>query len=123
MSVQELTQNLDVLSLNDEKHQKGQYFTTNIDLKKHVNDLILNNPSLILEPSIGQGDLVQYVSQEKGTISFDMYEIDESIELLENINTDDIIYGDFLQQDIDKDYTTIIGNPPYVKKRNMVIYT
>ena len=40
-----------------------------------------------------------------------MYEIDESNELLENINTDDIIYGDFLQQDIDKDYTTIIGNP------------
>jgi adenine-specific DNA-methyltransferase len=122
MSVQDLTQNLDVLSLNEEKHQKGQYFTTNINLKKHINSLILNNPSLILEPSIGQGDLVQYISQENENISFDMYEIDSAIQLLENINEDDVIYGDFLQQDIDKEYTTIVGNPPYVKIKHGNLY-
>ena len=40
MSVQDLTQNLDVLSLNDEKHQIGQYFTTNIDLKKRLKSFV-----------------------------------------------------------------------------------
>jgi len=122
MSVRELSQNLDTLSLNDKKHQKGQYFTTNIDLKKHVNDLILNKPTCILEPSIGQGDLVQYVSQKKGNLSFDMYEIDESIKLLENINKDNVNYGDFLQKNITKKYTTIVGNPPYVKTKHGNLY-
>ena len=122
MSVQNLTKNLDGLSLNENKHQKGQYFTTNISLKQNLNDLILNNPSLILEPSIGQGDLIEYVSEKKENISFDMYEIDSSIPLLENINQEEVIYGDFLLQNIDKKYKTIIGNPPYVKTNHGNLY-
>ena len=42
-------------------YDKGQYFTTNLFLKSTINNLILNNPKLILEPAMGRGDLVEYV--------------------------------------------------------------
>ena len=34
------------------KHNLGQYFTTNNELKEKVYEFILNKPSNILEPSI-----------------------------------------------------------------------
>jgi hypothetical protein len=38
------------------KHNLGQYFTTHNELKEKVFEFIKNNPSNILEPSMGQGD-------------------------------------------------------------------
>lgn len=43
------------------KNKLGQYFTKNLQLKNKVYDFILNNPTTILEPSVGRGDLVDYV--------------------------------------------------------------
>jgi adenine-specific DNA-methyltransferase len=105
------------------KQSLGQYFTTNIELKEIVYKFILNNPTYILEPSIGQGDLVTFITNKLINVTFDMYEIDTKIKLLENINKNNIIYGDFLKEKITKTYKTIIGNPPYVKtkKRNLYI--
>ena len=37
------------------KKNLGQYFTSNIELKKKVFEFILNVPLTILEPSIGRG--------------------------------------------------------------------
>jgi adenine-specific DNA-methyltransferase len=101
----------------------GQYFTTNNELKEIVYKFILNNPLNILEPSIGQGDLVSYVINKLPKITFDMYEIDNKIKLLDNIEKKHVIYADFIKHDITKKYKTIIGNPPYVKtnKRNLYI--
>ena len=56
-------------------HNLGQYFTTNIELKETVYNFILNGPDNILEPSIGQGDLISYIIDKKSNITFDMYEI------------------------------------------------
>ena len=39
----------------------GQYFTKDKKLQKVVYKFILNNPKIILEPSIGRGDLVKYI--------------------------------------------------------------
>ena len=105
------------------KQSLGQYFTTNIELKEIVYKFILNNPTNILEPSIGQGDLVTFITNKLINVTFDMYEIDTKIKLLENIDKNNIIYGDFLKEKITKTYKTIIGNPPYVKtkKRNLYI--
>jgi len=100
----------------------GQYFTTNIELKEKIYDFILNNPSNILEPCIGQGDLINFIGNKIPNIIFDMYEIDTNIKLLENIDKNKIVYGDFLKQIIDKKYTTIIGNPPYVKTKSGNLY-
>ena len=105
------------------KCKLGQYFTTHCKLKEKVVEFILNTPlSDILEPSIGRGDLVQCISQKFHDISFDMYEIDESIKLLDTIDQKQVVYGDFMKQDISKLYKTIVGNPPYIRTKKGNLY-
>jgi adenine-specific DNA-methyltransferase len=98
-------------------HELGQYFTTNLELKFNVVKMIQNNPTSILEPSIGQGDLVISVKEKFPEVNFDMYEIDKSIVLLDGIDKENVMYVDFLKQNITINYKTIIGNPPYVKTK------
>ena len=97
----------------------AQYFTKNVNLQDIVYRLILNSPDIILEPCIGRGDLVNYVKIQNPNIKFTMYEIDETIDLLDNINSEHVIYGDFLKQNIMNKYETIIANPPYLNKKGM----
>jgi adenine-specific DNA-methyltransferase len=104
------------------KNKLGQYYTTNIELKKKILEFILNNPNNILEPSIGRGDLIHFILNEKPNIIFDMYEIDKTIDILHKIEKDKIIYGDFLKQTIIKKYKTIIGNPPYIRTKKGNLY-
>lgn len=101
---------------------KGQYFTTNLKLKNYVYQFIKNDPKNILEPSVGQGDLVVFTQDKLKKVEFDMYEIDTNIKLLEGIRTEKIVYGDFLNQEIEKKYHTIIGNPPYVRTTKGNLY-
>ncbi len=104
------------------KHNLGQYFTTHYELKEKVFEFILNSPSNILEPSIGQGDLITFITNKLPGITFDMYEIDTKINLLDGIQKDKVIYGDFMKQPITKTYQTIVGNPPFVKTNNGNLY-
>lgn len=110
------------------KNNLGQYFTTNNQLQEKIFEFILNNPSNILEPCIGQGDLISYISNKNvqscaKLLTFDMYEIDTNIELISTtIQKDKVIYGDFLKQSITKHYDTIIGNPPYIKTKRGNLY-
>ena len=142
------------MSNNNNGNNLGQYFTTNDELKDKLYSFILNNPKTILEPSIGQGDLVTYVSEKIKNVKFDMYEIDKDIKLLDGMdnyigkgdkickngksnkeNKSDkngksnkeskngkIIYGDFMIQEINKKYATIIGNPPYIRTKKGNLY-
>jgi len=104
------------------QHELGQYFTTNNELKEKVFDFIQNNPARILEPSVGQGDLVDVVKKKNNNIVFDMYEIDDTINMLDGISKRDITYGDFMIQNINKKYDTIIGNPPFVRTTKGNLY-
>ena len=104
------------------KHELGQYFTTNQQLQEKVTSFILNEPTEILEPSIGRGDLVSCIQNKLPNVVVNMYEIDKSIVLLENIAREEVIYGDFMKQNIDKSYKTIVGNPPYVKTKQGNLY-
>ena len=104
------------------KHNLGQYFTTHHELKEKVFEFILNKPSNILEPSIGQGDLITFIANKIPNITFDMYEIDTKIKLLDKIQKDKIIYEDFMTQIITKTYKTIVGNPPYIKTKKGNLY-
>ena len=104
------------------KHILGQYFTTHNELKEKIFEFILNTPSNILEPSIGQGDLITFITNKIPSITFDMYEIDTKIKLLDKIQKDEIIYGDFMKQKITKTYKTIVGNPPYVRTKKGNLY-
>jgi adenine-specific DNA-methyltransferase len=99
------------------KNKLGQYFTKNEVLKKKVLNFILNKPQRILEPSIGQGDLVAYIQYHISDIIFDMYEIDSTIPVLETVSREHVIYCDFMQQDITYTYKTIVGNPPYIRTK------
>jgi len=104
------------------KHNLGQYFTTNNKLKEKVFEFILNNPSNILEPCIGQGDLITFIKEKIPSATFDMYEIDTKIKLLDKIEKTKVIYGDFLKKKLTKNYKTIIGNPPYVRTKKGNLY-
>lgn len=104
------------------KHDLGQYFTKNTELKEKVLEFIINNPSIILEPSIGRGDLITHINEKYPSITFDMYEIDRKIKLLEKIDKKRVIYGDFMKQEIIKRYKTIIGNPPYIRTKSGNLY-
>ena len=108
--------------MSSSQHELGQYFTTNIELKQKVFEFILNDPINILEPSIGQGDLVKFINEKKQNIIFDMYEIDKKIKILDKVEKDKIVYGDFIEQNIQKTYKTIVGNPPYVKSKGGNLY-
>jgi adenine-specific DNA-methyltransferase len=101
-------------------HRLGQYFTKNDLLKKKLCEMIQNEPELILEPSVGRGDLVVYCKEKKPNVSFDMYEIDPSIDFL--VPKEKIIFGDFLEKKIEKKYMTIIANPPFVRTKNGNLY-
>jgi adenine-specific DNA-methyltransferase len=104
------------------KHNLGQYFTTHIELKEKVFEFILNSPSNILEPSMGQGDLITFITDKIPSITFDMYEIDQKIKLLDKIQKEKVVYGDFMTQSITKTYNTIVGNPPYVRTKKGNLY-
>ena len=118
----EYTINTEIQTMTNKQHDLGQYFTTNNELKEKVYNFILNSPSNILEPSIGQGDLITFIIDKIPNITFDMYEIDTKIKLLDKIQKDNIIYGDFMKQKITKTYKTIIGNPPYVRTKKGNLY-
>jgi adenine-specific DNA-methyltransferase len=117
----ENTINTDITNMKT-KHNLGQYFTTHIELKEKVLEFVLNSPSYILEPCIGQGDLITFINDKLPNITFDMYEIDENIKLLDKTQKDKVIYGDFMKQIITKTYKTIIGNPPYVRTKKGNLY-
>lgn len=100
----------------------GQYFTTHNQLKEKIFEFIMNNPSNILEPCIGQGDLIVFIKNKLPHVTFDMYEIDTQIKLLDNIEEKNVIYTDFIKIPITKKYDTIIGNPPYIRTKKSNLY-
>lgn len=113
---------VNLLEVKEKKNNLGQFFTKDETLQQKLYEFILNKPKLILEPSIGAGDLINYILSKSPKIIFDMYEIDPNIEFLNTINKKNIKFGDFLEEKINKTYDTIIGNPPYVKTSKGNLY-
>jgi adenine-specific DNA-methyltransferase len=93
----------------------GQFFTTDTQLQLQVRNFIRNSSAAVLEPSIGQGDLVLAVRQKLPLAEVVMYEVDTTIELLPGVDRDQVRYQDFLAADLSQSFGTIVGNPPYVK--------
>jgi len=93
----------------------GQFYTKHPILKDKIYEFILNEPTRILEPCIGRGDLVVFIKEKIKDVKVDMYEIDKDIVLLDGVDKKKIEYGDFLKKSIEKKYKTIIGNPPYIR--------
>ncbi len=74
----------------------------------------------ILEPSAGNGNIIQALRRKKiqGTIT--ALELrDEERDNLTQIS-DKVIIDNFLEWEADKDYDVIIGNPPYTYAREFI---
>ena len=114
-----------LIATDDKKHTLGQYFTTNNELREKVYAFILNTPAVILEPSIGRGDLIAFVKSKRSNMEFAMYEIDDTLELLPDIDPlqkNKVVYGDFMEQSISQHYDTIMGNPPFIRTKKGNLY-
>jgi hypothetical protein len=81
----------------------------------------LYNRGNLLEPSVGNGNLLKYINLDKYDY-VDVYEIKK--EHLETIATNEKIRTyccDFIKKDIDIKYDNIIMNPPYIKMQDLTV--
>ena len=123
--------------MDNASHQMefGQFFTTNETLLDAVHRFIKNDPPIILEPCCGRGDIVNHLLQhpDRAFTTFDLYEIDTSIELLPAVaalqsptgTTDNspVSYCDFLASTAPiETFDTIVGNPPFVRTKRGNLY-
>jgi len=96
----------------------GQYFTPRNVAEFMVSLISENIPSLakVLEPCAGQGVFLDILAS-KGFRDITAYEIDSTLENKSGIR---INYTDFLSTDPNDKFKVIIGNPPYVRWKNML---
>ena len=93
----------------------GQYFTPKFVAKFMVSLISKPKNALILEPSAGTGVFLTALV-EAGYTNIDAYEIDPT---LPNYSPVKITYKDFLEVKPEEKYDVIIGNPPYVRWKNI----
>lgn len=99
----------------------GQYFTTDENLQEKFWRFLRSTKGPILEPSAGQGHLVSVMNRVNPHRPFVCYEIDPLLTFPELRPCDKWIVGDFLKADVGR-FSTILANPPYVKKKNGNLY-
>lgn len=104
------------LSLIEEnsKNKYGQYFTPEIVADFMVNLADLGVTSKVLEPSCGEGVFLK-ILQKKGYNNIRAYEIDEQL----GNEFDFVVYESFVTAKIKDRYDLIIGNPPYIRWKNL----
>jgi adenine-specific DNA-methyltransferase len=95
----------------------GQYFTP-----QHVAEFMVNLISKdirsyprVLEPCAGQGVFLKEL-ERKGFKNIVAYEIDSTLHNNSNVN---VLRQDFLSTDPNDKFDVIIGNPPYVRWKNI----
>lgn len=104
------------LSLVEEnsKNKYGQYFTPEIVADFMVNLADLDVTSKILEPSCGEGVFLKLL-QKKGYNNIKAYEIDEQL----GNEFGFVVYESFVTAKIKDRFDLIIGNPPYIRWKNL----
>jgi adenine-specific DNA-methyltransferase len=101
----------------------GQFFTINEGLQQYVFDRVKHKGSLLLEPSFGAGHLLKKFVESDSEYPMICYEIDSSIKPCITIGSQQqIVYNDFMSQQFDTTFKTIVGNPPYVQKSDGNLY-
>ena len=97
------------------KNKYGQYFTPEIIADFMINLADINSTSKILEPSSGQGIFIGQLIKQ-GFKKVTGYELDEH---LISKNTNNVINKSFVTAKITEKYNLIIGNPPYIRWKNL----
>ncbi|HVA98731.1 MAG TPA: N-6 DNA methylase, partial [Bacteroidia bacterium] len=105
---------MEVVERQKSKNKFGQYFTPEIvaDFMIELADIYSN--SKILEPSCGEGIFLKLL-QKKGFNNLTAFEIDE--ELAKEFKN--VRYESFVSAKIDEKFDLIIGNPPYIRWKNL----
>lgn len=97
-----------------EKNKYGQYFTISVIADFMVSLISHSKQSKVLEPSCGKGVFLdKLVEQGFGNIS--AYEIDNTLESKYKF----IKYASFLSVPTSERYDVVIGNPPYIRWKNL----
>lgn len=105
------------------RKELGQFFTINEGLQQYVMDRVEHLGSPLLEPSFGAGHLLKKFKEHDDTYPMHCFEIDSSIKPCLTFNKNQtVVYGNFMSQQFDTKFKTIIGNPPYVQQSNGNLY-
>jgi len=105
---------MEIAVKNTTKNKFGQYFTPEVvaDFMIELADLSVN--STILEPSCGEGVFLKLI-ERKGFKNITAFEIDENLAQ----EYTGVRYESFVSAKIDEKYDLIIGNPPYIRWKNL----
>lgn len=98
------------------KNKYGQYFTPEIIADFMISLADINSSSKILEPSSGEGIFIKQLIK-KGYSKITGYELDEKI--ISHTIFDNVINESFVSAKITEKYNLIIGNPPYIRWKNL----
>lgn len=96
------------------KHKYGQYFTPDIVADFMISLADISQEASILEPSCGEGVFLKLL-KEKGFKKVTAYEIDPQLAL----TYDCVKYESFVSASISEKFDLIIGNPPYIRWKNL----
>ena len=99
---------------SNSKNKYGQYFTPQLIVDYMIFLSNINKKSSILEPSSGQGIFINTLEQN-GYENIIGYEIDKIL----CKNQDFVINESFVNIKINKKFDLIIGNPPYIRWKNL----
>ncbi len=99
---------------NTNKNKYGQYFTPPAIVNLMISLADLNLSSKIIEPSCGEGVFIEHLLN-KGYTNIVGYEIDDNL----GKKYDIIKYESFVSAEIDEKVDLVIGNPPYIRWKNL----
>lgn len=97
-----------------DKNKYGQYFTIDLIAEFMVNLISKQKDSRVLEPSCGKGVFLKYLIKS-GFTNISAYEIDNKLKSDYKF----IKYKSFLSVPTDEKYDIVIGNPPYIRWKNI----
>lgn len=96
------------------KNKFGQYFTPKVIAEFMIDLADITQQSNILEPSCGEGVFLELL-QQKGFNNLSAYEIDKELAT----EFPFVRYESFVSAKIDERFDLIIGNPPYIRWKNL----
>lgn len=97
-----------------QKNAYGQYFTPEIVARLMVGLSSAGPGAKALEPSCGEGVFLDAL-ESRGVRQIDAYEIDEGL----GGAWSNVRYESFVSAEVESGYDLVIGNPPYIRWKNL----
>lgn len=105
---------MEIIVKQNSKNKFGQYFTPKVVADFMIEMADISQNSSILEPSCGEGIFLELL-QQKGFNNITAFEIDQ--ELAQKF--DFVRYESFVSSKLSEKFDVIIGNPPYIRWKNL----